>query len=54
MTPNTFLNQALYVKNIGRAVEVDRIDHLVLTVKDIDATVDFYQAVIEYEKGQLW
>jgi catechol 2,3-dioxygenase-like lactoylglutathione lyase family enzyme len=31
-------------------VEVDRIDHLVLTVKSIDDTVDFYQTVMGMKK----
>ena len=31
-------------------MEVDGIDHLVLTVKDIDATVDFYQTVMGMKK----
>lgn len=31
-------------------MEVDRIDHLVLTVKDIDATVNFYQTVMGMKK----
>jgi len=34
----------------GNSVEVDRIDHLVLTVKNIDATVDFYKSVMSMEK----
>jgi catechol 2,3-dioxygenase-like lactoylglutathione lyase family enzyme len=31
-------------------VQVDRIDHLVLTVKSIDASVNFYQSVMGMEK----
>ncbi|MFT4651102.1 MAG: catechol 2,3-dioxygenase-like lactoylglutathione lyase family enzyme [Flavobacteriales bacterium] len=31
-------------------MEVDRIDHLVLTVKSIDDTVDFYQTVMGMKK----
>lgn len=31
-------------------MEVDRIDHLVLTVKNIDTTVDFYQTVMGMKK----
>lgn len=31
-------------------MEVDRIDHLVLTVKNIDVTVDFYQTVMGMKK----
>ena len=27
-------------------MKVDRLDHLVLTVRDLDATVDFYQRVL--------
>ena len=27
-------------------MKIDRIDHLVLTVKDIDATCDFYTRVL--------
>lgn len=38
-----------YLK-MREVVQVDRIDHLVLTVKDIDATVDFYQRVMGMEK----
>jgi len=29
------------------SVRIDRLDHLVLTVADIDATVEFYTRVIE-------
>ena len=31
-------------------MEIDRIDHLVLTVKDIDSTIDFYQSVMGMKK----
>jgi catechol 2,3-dioxygenase-like lactoylglutathione lyase family enzyme len=31
-------------------VQVDRLDHLVLTVKDIDATVDFYTSILGMDK----
>ena len=31
-------------------MQVDRIDHLVLTVKDIDATVKFYETVMGMKK----
>ena len=31
-------------------MQTARLDHLVLTVKDIDATVDFYQRVMGMEK----
>ena len=31
-------------------IDVERLDHLVLTVKDIDITVDFYQTVLGMEK----
>jgi catechol 2,3-dioxygenase-like lactoylglutathione lyase family enzyme len=31
-------------------VQVDRIDHLVLTVKDIEESVSFYQSVLGMEK----
>ncbi len=31
-------------------MQVDRIDHVVLTVKDISSTVDFYTAVMGMEK----
>ena len=31
------------------AMKIDRLDHLVLTVRDIDATVDFYQRVLGME-----
>jgi catechol 2,3-dioxygenase-like lactoylglutathione lyase family enzyme len=38
---------------VGRAydglVRIDRLDHLVLTVADIDATVDFYTRVLGME-----
>jgi catechol 2,3-dioxygenase-like lactoylglutathione lyase family enzyme len=30
-------------------VRIDRLDHLVLTVADVDATVDFYQRVLGME-----
>jgi len=31
-------------------MQVDRLDHLVLTIKDIDKTVDFYTSVMGMEK----
>ena len=31
-------------------MQVDRIDHLVLTVRDIDASVNFYQSVMGMKK----
>ena len=31
-------------------MKIDRLDHLVLTVKDIQSTVDFYQKVLGMEK----
>ena len=31
------------------AMKIDRLDHLVLTVRDVDATVDFYQRVLGME-----
>jgi len=31
-------------------VQVDRLDHLMLTVKDIDATVDFYTSILGMDK----
>lgn len=31
-------------------MEVDRLDHLVLTVKDIEATVQFYESVMGMQK----
>ena len=30
-------------------MKIDRLDHLVLTVRDVDATVDFYQRVLGME-----
>jgi len=38
------------MQNTRSIVQVDRIDHLVLTVKNIDTTVDFYQLVMGMEK----
>lgn len=40
----------LPVKQKGSIVQVDRIDHLVLTVKDITSTVNFYTVVMGMEK----
>ena len=34
-------------------MHVDRLDHLVLTVKDINATVDFYTTVMGMEKVEF-
>lgn len=34
-------------------MQVNRIDHLVLTVKDIEATVQFYSSVMGMEKVQF-
>ena len=31
-------------------IKIDRLDHLVLTVKDIDKTVEFYTKVVGMEK----
>ena len=31
-------------------MQINRLDHLVLTVKDIDKTVDFYESVLGMEK----
>src|SRR3954464_5544227 len=31
------------------AIAIDRIDHLVLTVQDVDRTIDFYQRVLGME-----
>ena len=31
-------------------IKIDRLDHLVLTVKDIDKTVEFYTIVLGMEK----
>jgi catechol 2,3-dioxygenase-like lactoylglutathione lyase family enzyme len=31
-------------------MKIDRLDHLVLTVRDVDATVDFYQRVLGMER----
>jgi catechol 2,3-dioxygenase-like lactoylglutathione lyase family enzyme len=32
---------------------ITELDHFVLTVKDIDATVEFYTTVLGIETGQL-
>lgn len=29
---------------------IDRVDHLVLTVKDIEATTQFYERVLGFER----
>lgn len=44
--------------NIDPAMQVDRLDHLVLTVADIDRSVDFYVATmgmhkIEFGEGRV-
>jgi protein tyrosine phosphatase (PTP) superfamily phosphohydrolase (DUF442 family)/catechol 2,3-dioxygenase-like lactoylglutathione lyase family enzyme len=38
---------------LGRRMRIDRLDHLVLTVKDIDATVRFYESVLGMESEQF-
>ena len=40
-------------------MQIDRIDHFVLTVRDIDATCDFYAIALGMERidfgaGNLW
>ena len=35
---------------LGSIVQIDRLDHLVLTVKDLDCTVKFYERVLGMDK----
>src|SRR5205807_6862084 len=35
--------------NVGMAIAIDRIDHLVLTVFDLERTLDFYSRVLGME-----
>jgi len=44
------VSKALHVTKTGGIVQVDRVDHLVLTVKDIDKTVNFYESVMGMKK----
>lgn len=34
------------LRDLGPALRIDRLDHLVLTVADVDQTVDFYSRVL--------
>jgi catechol 2,3-dioxygenase-like lactoylglutathione lyase family enzyme len=47
---NVRLNKQARTINIGIEMEVDRIDHFVLTVKDIGRTVDFYEKNLGMKK----
>jgi catechol 2,3-dioxygenase-like lactoylglutathione lyase family enzyme len=38
---------------VGRAGLIDRIDHLVLTVRDLDRTLDFYVRGLGIELGPV-
>lgn len=47
------LSDSLVEKKNRMSMQVNRIDHLVLTVKDIEATVQFYSSVMGMEKVQF-
>ena len=47
------LYAALYVMKESDIVKVNRIDHLVLTVKDINETVQFYSSAMGMEKVEF-
>ena len=43
----------MFREGIYNIVKVDRIDHLVLTVKDINETVNFYHSLLGMEKVEF-